>query len=167
MIGLLPASQSLTYSILSIPISRRGDKTSRKRLMMKLRPFYWLSAASLVIAGTIKGPWDPYIPILAWALWGIGATSAPLWGAIVTSAVPVTYLARWCSLRYFLYYIVSIPCYMVAGYVWSLDPRLPFIIALLVDMTMTFTLFPRIKEYKPYEVAPAKELKVLQKVKAS
>jgi len=146
LMGLLATAQSLTYSIFSIPISRRADGGRKKDIIMKLRMFYWFSVISLLIAGTVETPYNYIVPILAWALWGIGATLSSAWRSLAIESVPEEWLARWNSLRNFSYYLVAIPCYLLSGYLWNLDPRLPFSLALVIDLIMTVTLLPRISE---------------------
>jgi len=146
LMGLLATAQSLAYSILSIPVSKKADRGSKKNVIIKLRVFYWLSVTSLLIAGTIRTPYNYFIPIIAWALWGVGATISSAWRSLAIESVPKDYLARWNSIRNFSYYLVAIPCYLVSGYLWNIDPRLPFTLALLMDFAMTLTLLPRISE---------------------
>lgn len=147
LMGLLTTAQSLTYSALSIPISRKADRSSKKEVIMKLRTFYWLSVIFLLIAGTVRTPYNYLIPIVAWALWGVGATLSSPWRSLAIEAVPKDYLARWNSLRNFIYYSVAMPCYLVSGYLWNIDPRLPFMLALGVDTITTFVLLPKIPEH--------------------
>ncbi|RLE79146.1 MAG: hypothetical protein DRJ52_09025 [Thermoprotei archaeon] len=141
LIGLLPTAQSLTYILLLIPISKLSDKIGRKKVYLSLRPFFWLSFLTLVLAGTFRSEYSYLAPFLSWAFYGIYATSSPSMAASLIESFPKEYVSRWTSLRNILYYIVAIFAGYLGGVLWSIDPRLPFTVAFISDTVRTLLLF--------------------------
>ena len=141
LIGFLPTAQSLTYILLLIPVSKLSDKIGRKKVYLTLRPFLWLSFLTLVLAGTFKSKYSYLAPLISWAFYGIFATGSPSMAASLIESFPKEYVSRWTSLRNILYYTVAIFAGYLGGVLWSIDPRLPFMVAFLVDATRTLLLF--------------------------
>ncbi|RLE80539.1 MAG: hypothetical protein DRJ51_05640 [Thermoprotei archaeon] len=140
LIGFLSTAQSLTYILLLIPISKLSDKIGRKKIVLGLRPFLWLTFITLILAGTFKNPYSFIAPIIAWALYGVYAASTPALAATIIESFPREYVSRWTSFRNVVFRIVAIPCGILGGVLWNIDPRLPFAFALLADIARSLLL---------------------------
>ncbi len=156
LMGLLPTAQALTYALLLMPVSRLSDRVGRKRIYLSLRPFLWLSFATLLVAGTVKSEYSYVAPHIAWALYGVFATSSAPMAASLMEAFPKEYVSRWTSLRNAIYYVVAIPVGYLGGVLWSIDPRLPFAVALTSDLARTLLLLKVPETHIAHERAHAK-----------
>ncbi|RLE89571.1 MAG: hypothetical protein DRJ49_02570 [Thermoprotei archaeon] len=141
LMGMLSTAQALPYILLLLPISRLSDRIGRRKIIFGLRPFLWLTFTVLVLASTFQTPYSFIAPLIAWGLYGIFATSSPSVVSTLVESFPKEYLSRWTSFRNFVYYLFAIPCGLLGGLLWNIDPRLPFIVALVADMARsTFLL---------------------------
>ncbi|MEM2935626.1 MAG: MFS transporter [Candidatus Bathyarchaeia archaeon] len=134
VIGLLTAILSFVDILLEVPMASIADSKGRKKVMLAVRPFQYLCLGSLILGGTYKDPIvAPLIPILAWTFRGIGNIAGPSWTAASTEVIPEEAQGKWNALQNFLWRITAIPASLIGGFLWNIDPRLPFIMALMVD----------------------------------
>ena len=139
ILGLLPAVYSLTAALLLLPLAGISDRRGRKAVILFARPFLYLCIVSLILGGTFKGwAWAPLIPLLSWVFRAVGDSSGPSWTAASTEVVPEDLQSEWEATREFLWRAMAIPATIVGGLLWDVDPRLPFILALLVDSLVRF-----------------------------
>ena len=148
VIGLLSTVSSLTMIFLQIPLAKVSDMQGRKKIILAVRPFRYVGLLVLILAGTLNMlPFTPFIPLLAWILIAIVSSGGPSWEAASTEVMPEELQGTWNSLRNFLYHLVAIPCGLIGGLLWNIDPRLPFIMALTVGCLIRYPiLFRRIPE---------------------
>jgi len=103
------------------------------------RPFLYLCIGLLLLGGTFKDwAWAALIPLFAWVLRAVGDSSGPSWTAASTEVIPEEFQSQWEATRDFLWRIMAIPATLVGGLLWNVDPRLPFIMPLLVDGLIRF-----------------------------
>ena len=133
VIGLLSTVSSLTSILLQVPMARISDRKGRRRTILAARPFRYICIVSLLIAGSIDSGFTPFIPILAWVLDAVGTSAGPAWSSAQTEVMPEAYQSRWNALLSFFWRISAIPASLIGGFLWNIDPRLPFVIALAVD----------------------------------
>ena len=134
VLGFLPSIYSLTTALLMLPLAEISDKKGRKKAILFARPFLHLCIIILLIGGTFKEPaLTPLIPLIAWIFRAIGSSSGPSWTAASTEVIPEELQSGWEATRDFLWRSMAIPAALIGGLLWNIDPRLPFIMALLVD----------------------------------
>jgi len=51
--------------------------------------------------------------------------------------------SRWNALLSFLWRAAAVPASLLSGFLWNVDPRLPFLFALFVDLFLRFPLLIR------------------------
>lgn len=148
VLGLLPSVYSLTAAILMIPLAEISDKKGRKTVILFTRPFLYICLALLLAGGTFKGLGIiPFVPLAAWIFRAIGDASGPSWTAASTEVIPEELQSEWEATRDFLWRSMAIPAVLVGGLLWNIDPRLPFLMALIVDGLIRFpTLIYEIPE---------------------
>jgi len=134
VLGFLPSIYSLTTALLMLPLAEISDKKGRKKAILFARPFLHLCIIILLIGGTFKeSALTPLIPLIAWIFRAIGSSSGPSWTAASTEVIPEELQSGWEATRDFLWRSMAIPAALIGGLLWNIDPRLPFIMALLVD----------------------------------
>ncbi|MCX8170423.1 MAG: cytidylate kinase family protein [Candidatus Bathyarchaeota archaeon] len=134
VLGLLPSVYSLTAAILMIPLAEISDKKGRKKIILLTRPFLYICLLLLLTGGSFK--WlsiTPFIPLAAWIFRAIGDSSSPSWAAASTEVIPEELQSEWEATRDFLWRSMAIPAVLAGGLLWNIDPRLPFLMALIVD----------------------------------
>lgn len=141
VLGLLPAAHSLIAALLLFPLAEISDRKGRKRIILLTRPFLYLCVASLIVGGTFRGlTWVPFVPLLAWIMRAIGESSSPSWTAASTEVIPEELQSEWEATRDFLWRVMAIPASVLGGFLWNMDTRLPFAVAILVDGLIRFPL---------------------------
>ncbi|RJS88953.1 MFS transporter [Candidatus Bathyarchaeota archaeon] len=133
IIGLLPTVDSLTRIFLQLPLANVSDRKGRKRIILMIRPFRYVAIATLVVGGSFQNPITPFIPLFVWMLDAIGTSTGSAFWALRTEVMPKKVQSTWNALLNFIWYIGSIPASLLGGFLWNIDPRLPFIVALFVD----------------------------------
>jgi len=134
VLGFLPAVYSLTTALLLYPLAEVSDRKGRKKVILLVRPFLYLCVITLLIGGIFPDlPFTPLLPLLAWIFRAIGDSSSPSWIAASTEVVPEELQSQWEAIRDFLWRAMTIPASIFGGLLWSIDPKLPFLCAFLVD----------------------------------
>jgi len=161
VIGLLSTVSSLTIVLLQIPLSKVSDRKGRKKIILTFRPFRYLCLIILILAGSFDMPlFVSFIPLLAWVLDAIGVSSSPSWMAASREVIPEDLQGTWNSLLNLLYHSTAVFCGVLGGLLWNIDPRLPFIMALVVDSSIRYPLLHKIPEtllairYRPRAIGP-------------
>lgn len=145
ILGFLPAVYSLTAALLLYPLAKVSDQKGRKKVILLVRPFLYLCVVTLLIGGTFPElAFTPFIPLLAWALRAIGDSSGPSWTAASTEVIPEEQQSEWEATRDFLWRAMTIPAAIFGGLLWTVDPRLPFVCAFLVDGLIRFPILIRL-----------------------
>jgi len=139
ILGFLPAVYSLTAALLLLPLANISDRKGRKKIIIFGRPFLYVCIIFLLLGGTFRD-WTlvSFIPILAWIFRAIGDASGPSWTAASTEVIPEEFQSEWEATRDFLWRVMAIPASIMSGFLWNVDPRLPFLVALLVDGLVRF-----------------------------
>ncbi len=145
ILGFLPSVYSLTLSFLLYPLARISDQKGRKKVILLARPFLYLCVITLLIGGTFPElAFTPMIPLLAWVLRAVGDSSSPAWTAAATEVIPEEMQSEWEATRDFLWRVMTIPASIFGGLLWSIDPRLPFSLALIIDGFVRFPILIRL-----------------------
>ncbi|MCD6592823.1 MFS transporter, partial [Candidatus Bathyarchaeota archaeon] len=140
VIGLLSTVYSVTNALTLIPVGRFSDRKGRIRAIKYLRPISYLSLAIFLIGYRFKLSFMYLIPLIVWGLRGIGgACSAPCRSA-VNEVVPQEFLGRWRALRTFLVSIAGVPSGILGSLLWSIDPFLPFLFTLLIEIAIRYPI---------------------------
>jgi len=134
VLGLLSSLYSLTVAVLVLPFAEISDSKGRKKVILLARPFLYICLVLLLIGGTFNS-WSiaPFIPLIAWIFRAIGDSSGPSWTAASTEVIPEEHQSEWEATRDFLWRTMAIPAVLLGGFLWNIDPRLPFLMALVVD----------------------------------
>ncbi|KYH42840.1 MAG: hypothetical protein AYL33_000280 [Candidatus Bathyarchaeota archaeon B63] len=143
IIGLLPTVDSLIRIFLQIPLANISDRKGRKRIILLIRPFRYAALLTFIIGGSYRSPITPYIPLLVWMLDAIGTSTGSSFWALRAEVMPKRVQSTWNALLNFVWYLSSIPASLLGGFLWNIDPRLPFIFALLVDAGVRFPILIR------------------------
>jgi len=139
ILGFLPAFYSLTGAALLLPLAEISDKKGRKKVILLTRPFLYVCMVILLSGGTFRDwTWVPLIPLLAWVFRAVGDASGPSWTAASTEVIPEELQGEWEATRDFLWRVMAIPASLLGGILWTIDSRLPFLLALLVDSLLRF-----------------------------
>ncbi|MCS7120801.1 MAG: MFS transporter [Candidatus Bathyarchaeota archaeon] len=141
ILGLLPAVYSLTLSLLLYPFANVSDREGRKKVILIARPFLYLSVITLLIGGIYRHlEFVSMIPLLAWVFRAIGDSSGPAWTAAAAEPMPEELQSEWQAVREFLWRAMTIPASIIGGLMWNIDPKLPFLFALLIDGLIRFPI---------------------------
>jgi len=143
IIGLLPTVDSLTRIFLQIPLANISDKKGRKRVILLIRPFRYVALTVLVLGGSYHNSVTPFIPLFVWMLDAIGTSTGPSFWALRTEVMPKKVQSTWNALLNFVWYLGAIPASLLGGFLWNIDPRLPFIFALFVDAGLRLPILIR------------------------
>jgi len=152
-IGLLPAVDSITRIFLQIPLANISDRKGRKKVILLIRPFRYAAITTLVIGGSFQNPIIPFIPLIVWTLDAIGTSTGSAFWALRTEVMPKRVQSTWNALLNFVWYLGSIPASLLGGFLWNIDPRLPFIFALFIDAGLRLPILIR---YVPETLVPLK-----------
>lgn len=152
IIGLLSTVGSLTGILLQVPMASISDRRGRRKTILAVRPFRYMCILSLIACGSYSLPFAAFIPLLAWMLDAVGTSSGPAWSAAQTEVMPDDLQGRWNALLSFLWRVTAVPASLIGGFLWNIDPRLPFIIALAVDGLVRYPILIR---HVPETLVPA------------
>lgn len=145
LIGILVSVYSVIHVAIQIPLAGVADRKGRKGTILLTRPFLYICMVLLLLGGSFREwAWTPFVPILAWIMRSIGDSSGPSWTAMSTEVIPQAMQSEWEALRGFVWRLSSIAASLLGGIIWKLDPRLPFLIALLVDVIVRFPIIYRL-----------------------
>jgi MFS family permease len=141
ILGFMGSAMNIVSILTAIPIGRIGDKIGRKRTILLLRPALYASYILLVVAPS------PEILILSFALSGILWSTFNVWMTMQLEIVPADQRGRWIGTINTLRSMVRIPAPIFGGILWTyIDPSVPFILLVLVDLLIRMPIFLTIPE---------------------
>jgi len=141
ILGFMGSAMNIVSILTAIPIGRIGDRIGRKKTILLLRPALYASYILLVIAPS------PEILILSFALRGILWSTFNVWITMQLEIVPADQRGRWIGTINTLRSMVRIPAPIVGGLLWTyIDPSVPFIIPVLVDLLIRMPILATIPE---------------------
>lgn len=143
IIGLLSTVGSLTSILLQVPVANISDRKGRRKTILAVRPFRYMCILSLIVSGSYNSGLTPFVPLLAWILDSVGNSASPAWSAAETEVMSEDVQGRWNALLSFLWRLTAIPASLIGGFLWNVDPKLPFIIALAVDGLIRYPILIR------------------------
>lgn len=133
IIGLLPTVDSIIRIFLQIPLAKISDRKGRKRVILLIRPFRYAALVVFILGGSYKNAVTPFVPLFVWMLDAVGTSTGSSFWALRTEVMPKKVQSTWNALLNFVWYLSSIPASLLGGILWNIDPRLPFLFALIVD----------------------------------
>jgi len=141
ILGFMGSAMNIVSILTAIPIGRIGDKIGRKKTILLLRPALYASYILLVVAPS------PEILILSFALSGILWSTFNVWMTMQLEIVPADQRGRWIGTINTLRSMVRIPAPIIGGILWTyIDPSVPFILLVLVDLLIRMPIFLTIPE---------------------
>jgi len=154
IIGLLPTVDGLIRIFLQIPLANISDRKGRKRVILFLRPFRYAALTLLIIGGSYNNAATSFIPLFVWMLDAVGTSTGPSFWALRTEVMPKGIQSTWNGLLNFVWRLGSIPASLLGGFLWNIDPRLPFIFALFIDAGLRLPILIR---YVPETLVPLRK----------
>lgn len=154
VIGLLPTADSIVRIFFQLPLAKIADRRGRKRIILLVRPLRYAALITFIIGGIYKSPITPFIPILVWMLDAAGTSVGPSFWALRSEVMPKKVQSTWSALLNFVWYLASIPASLLGGILWNIDPRLPFLFALIIDAGIRFPILMR---YVPETLVPTRK----------
>jgi len=133
IIGLLPTVDSIIRIFLQIPLAKISDRKGRKRVILLIRPFRYAALVVFILGGSYKNAVTPFVPLFVWMFDAVGTSTGSSFWALRTEVMPKKVQSTWNALLNFVWYLSSIPASLLGGILWNIDPRLPFLFALIVD----------------------------------
>jgi len=138
VIGLLTTTYSLGGMLTLVPVGRYSDRRGRIKAIKFLRPIAFAAQTLFLVGYTLE--WE-LIYLLLLVVWGLrgaaSACSSPCQSAS-NEVVPERFLGRWTALKTFLSSLTSIPAGILGSILWNMDPALPFICGLIIDIALRY-----------------------------
>jgi len=155
IIGLLPTVDSITRIFLQIPLANISDKKGRKKVILLIRPFRYAALIAFILGGSYHNAITPFIPLFVWMLDAVGTSTGSSFWALRTEVMPKRVQSTWNALLNFVWYLGSIPASLLGGVLWNVDPRLPFLFALIIDAGLRLPILIR---YVPETLVPMRKV---------
>lgn len=144
--GLIPAVSTLGLMLMAYPVRRLSVTVGRKKTVLLLKPLRYIGITLLLLAYSDSFPLREWIPVLAWFLFGLHTSYSGAMHSMAIETLPRRYLPMWNSFRGFFPSIFSIPFPLIGAYLWGIDPRLPFLVEMILDIIRLYGIFVRIPE---------------------
>lgn len=142
IVGYMGTCLVLISMLVAIPLGTLADSRGRKFTIFLTRPFFYASNLLLILTP----PTMPWLLLVAWCLRGV-IMGSNAWMTMSMELVPPEYRGRWTGLTGLLQHLTRIPAMLIGGYLYqSLDPRLVFIIPILVDAIIRMPILYTIPE---------------------
>jgi len=142
IVGYMGTCLVLISMLVAIPLGTLADSRGRKFTIFLIRPFFYASNLLLILTP----PTMPWLLLVAWCLRGV-IMGSNAWMTMSMELVPPEYRGRWTGLTGLLQHLTRIPAMLIGGYLYqSLDPRLVFIIPILVDAIIRMPILYTIPE---------------------
>jgi MFS family permease len=133
-LALMVTLRTLTKFISAIPWGVASDTRGRKFTFLFGRSFMHLGILCFVIAS------ESWVLILAYALMGVADGSVSVWSVIRAELVPPRSRAVMVSLNNYVFYVPIIVSALLGGVLYSIWPRIIFILCLLIDAGLRMPL---------------------------
>jgi hypothetical protein len=133
-LALMVTIRTLTKFISAVPWGVASDSRGRKFTFLFGRVFMNLGVLCFVLAS------KSWVLILAYALMGVADGSVSVWPAIRTELVPSRSRAVMVSLNNYVFYVPIIFSALLGGVLYSVWPRIIFILCLLIDAGLRMPL---------------------------
>jgi MFS family permease len=143
IIGYMGTCLVLISMLISIPLGNLADKKGRKFTIFISRPFFWLSYILLILAPRNV----PWILMLAWCMRGFLWGGMNAWDTMRQEMVPQEFRGRWIGFIGLIQNFIRVPAMLLGGYLYdNVDPRLVFIIPVIVDAFVRMPLLTTIPD---------------------
>jgi MFS family permease len=143
IIGYMGTCLVLVSMLISIPLGNLADKKGRKFTIFISRPFFWLSYILLIIAPRNV----PWILMLSWCMRGFMWGGMNAWDTMRQEMVPQEFRGRWIGFIGLIQNFIRVPAMLFGGYLYeNVDPRLVFIIPVIVDAFIRMPLLTTIPD---------------------
>jgi len=126
-LALMVTLRTLTKFLSAIPWGLATDSHGRKFTFLFGRSFMNLGILCFILAS------KQWVLLLAYALMGIADGSTSAWSVIRTEIVPSKSRAVMISLNNYVYYLPVILSALIGGVLYTVWPRIIFILCLLID----------------------------------
>jgi MFS family permease len=142
IVGYMGTCLVLVSMLLAIPLGSLADSKGRKFTIFLTRPFFYASNLLLILTP----PRTPWLLLLAWCMRGV-IMGSNAWMAMSMELVPPGYRGRWTGLTSLLQNLTRVPAMLIGGYLYqTIDPRLVFVIPVLVDALIRMPILNTIPE---------------------
>lgn len=143
IISAMAATSIFVTIVTATPLGRLADKIGRKKVYYILNPL--VASANLLL---LLSPSASYFLILPALLRGFDTViRIVIIGAMTPELIPSQYVGRWRGILGLFTGIVSVVAPIIGGMIWeTLGPTSLFVIATLIEITITLPLITRIKE---------------------
>jgi len=142
IVGYMGTCLVLISMLVAIPLGTLADSRGRKFTIFLTRPFFYASNLLLILTP----PTMPWLLLIAWCFRGV-IMGSNAWMTMSMELVPPEYRGRWTGLTGLLQHLTRIPAMLIGGYLYqNLDPRLVFIIPILVDAIIRMPILYTIPE---------------------
>lgn len=123
--GTFTSVQMLTSIALYIPIAKLSDRVDRKPFILLTFIFFALFPLSILAGGG-------YASILpAFIIGGLREIGEPARKALIVDLAPESIRGRTVGLYYLVRGLIVFPASLVGAWLWTIDPRLPFLLAFI------------------------------------
>jgi MFS family permease len=143
VIGYMGTCLVFVLMLISIPLGSLADSRGRKFIIFLSRPFFWGSYLLLIFAP--RG--ISWMLLVAWCMRGV------MWGGLSAGntmrleMVPQEFRGRWIGFIGLFQNLIRVPAMLLGGYLYeSIDPRLVFIIPILIDAFISMPILATIPD---------------------
>lgn len=133
-LALMVTLRTLTKFLSAIPWGLATDSQGRKFTFLLGRSFMNLGILCFILAS------KQWVLLLAYALMGVADGSTSAWSVIRTEIVPSKSRAIMVSLNNYVYYLPVILSALIGGVLYTVSPRIIFILCLLIDVGLRIPL---------------------------
>jgi MFS family permease len=138
VIGLLTTTYSLGSILTLVPVGRYSDRQGRIKAIKFLRPISFTAQALFLLGYRLEWQSVYLLLLVVWGLRGASSACSSPCQSASNEVVPERFLGRWTALNTFLSSLTSIPAGILGSLLWNMDPTLPFICGLIIDITMRY-----------------------------
>ena len=126
--GGLTSVQMIAATLVYLPVARLSDRMNRKPFVLLTFAFFALFPLALALArGAL---WLTVAFIVA----GLRETGEPARKALIVDLASAGARGRAVGLYYLIRGLAVFPASLVGGWLWTIDPRLPFYVAFVVGV---------------------------------
>ena len=136
--GILISLQMITSTLSYLPAAKLADIYGRKPFVTATFLFFSLFPVTLVSIP------DPSLIPLAFIIAGLREIGEPARKALIVDLAKEEYRGRIIGLYYLIRGLLMIPAPMIGGLLWSIYPKIPFIVASIIGF-LSILIFITIK----------------------